>query len=191
MLTTTVLLTAFGLAMDAVAVSIASGLSAPRLRRRDALKMALAFGLFQALMPFLGFMLGLAIADWIAVWGAWIAFIVLLALGINMVIAAQKANEATHDSLQSPFQTKTLIALAIATSIDAFAVGVSFSLIDSGLIVTCTTIGLVTFLLCYPAVWFAAKLGKRFAKHAEIFGGVVLIAIAIAIAIKILLAHLF
>jgi manganese efflux pump family protein len=184
MLTLTVVFTAIGLAMDAVAVSIASGLSAHQLRLRDALKMAFLFGAFQALMPFLGFMLGMHIADWVNAWGVWIAFIVLVGLGINMII------DARHDiqELQhSPFQTQKLFTLAIATSIDAFAVGVSFSLIDSELIVTCATIGIITFMLCLPAVWFAAKLGKRFAKHAEIFGGVVLIVIGG----KILITHFF
>jgi manganese efflux pump family protein len=185
MLTLTVVLTAIGLAMDAVAVSIASGLSAHQLRRRDALKMAFFFGAFQALMPFLGFMLGLSVADWIATWGTWIAFIVLVALGVNMIIDARHANDGTEELHQSPFQTKKLTALAIATSIDAFAVGVSFSLLDSGLLVTCATIGIITFMLCLPAVWFAAKLGRHFAKRAEIFGGVVLIIIGC----KILLSH--
>jgi putative Mn2+ efflux pump MntP len=182
MLTLTVVLTALGLAMDAVAVSIASGLSVHKLRLRDALKMAFFFGAFQALMPFLGFMLGLSIADWITTWGTWIAFIVLVALGVNMIIEARRSTQAIH---QSPFQTQKLIALALATSIDAFAVGVSFSLLDSGLIMTCATIGIITFVLCLPAVWFAAKLGGHFAKRAEILGGVVLIAIGC----KILLSH--
>jgi manganese efflux pump family protein len=174
MLTTPIVFTAIGLAMDAVAVSIASGLSAHPLRFRDALKMAFTFGAFQALMPFLGFMLGLYIAEWVSVWGAWIAFIVLIGIGINMIIAARHESD---DLQRSAFQTKTLITLAFATSIDAFAVGVSFSLIDVGLIATCSAIGIITFMLCLPAVWFAAKLGSRFAKHAEMFGGVVLIVI--------------
>ena len=187
MLTLTIVLTAVGLAMDAVAVSIASGLSTHRLRRRDALKMAFVFGVFQALMPFLGFMLGLSIADWIATWGTWIAFIILVALGVNMIIDARQPKDGTEDLPQSPFQNKKLTALAIATSIDAFAVGVSFSLLDNGLLVTCATIGIITFMLCLPAVWFSAKLGGHFAKRAEIFGGVVLIAIGC----KISLSHFF
>jgi manganese efflux pump family protein len=183
MLTPTVLLTAIGLAMDAVAVSIASGLAERKLHFRNALKMAFFFGLFQALMPFAGFFLGLSIAEWVSAWSAWIVFLVLLILGIKMI---REARTVGDEPLHSPFRTNKLVALAVATSIDAFAVGVGFSLLDSGLVVTCATIGLVTFLLCLPAVWFGAKLGKRFAQRAEIFGGLVLIAIGC----KILLEHL-
>lgn len=183
MLTPTLLLTAVALAMDAVAVSIASGLSERKRHFGNALKMAFIFGLFQGLMPLGGFFLGLYIADWVSAWGAWIVFIVLVVLGINMIREARTTGDET---LHSPFRTSKIITLAIATSIDAFAVGVGFSLIDSGLIITCVTIGIVTFLLCLPAVWFGAKLGTRFAKRAEMFGGVVLMAIGC----KILIAHL-
>lgn len=185
MLTATVVMTAIGLAMDAVAVSIASGLAAQPLRQRDALKLAFIFGAFQAVMPALGFLLGFSVTDWVATWGTWIAFIVLLALGINMLIGALSKNEIESDLQQNPMQHKKIMVLGFATSIDAFAVGVSFSFIDTGLVVTCATIGIITALLCYSACWYASKLGSKFAKHAEIFGGVVLISIGC----KILPAH--
>jgi manganese efflux pump family protein len=182
-LTLTILFTAVGLAMDAVAVSIASGLSVRQLRFRDAFAMALCFGLFQSVMPFIGFMLGLGIAKWIVAYSAWIVCAVLVILGIKMIQEAYANDDAP---IHSPFRLNKMIVLAIATSIDAFAVGVGFSLLDSGLLVTCATIGIVTFALCLPAVWFGAKLGQHAAKRAEIFGGLVLITIGS----KILIEHL-
>lgn len=169
--------------MDAVAVSIASGISVSRVSVREALKMALFFGAFQALMPLAGFVLGLALAEWLAAFDHWIIFLLLTGIGIHMIHEAKSVGD---EKLHSPFRTNKLLVLATATSIDAFAVGVGFSLLDSGLVVTVTTIGLVTFALCLPAVWFGAKLGKLFAKRAEIFGGLVLIAIGC----KILFEHL-
>ncbi len=169
--------------MDAVAVSIASGISVSKVSVRDALKMALFFGVFQAVMPLAGFVLGLALATWLAAFDHWIIFILLTAIGINMI---REAKNVGNEKLHSPFRTNKLFVLATATSIDAFAVGVGFSLLDSGLVVTVTTIGLVTFALCLPAVWFGAKLGKLFAKRAEILGGIVLIVIGC----KILFEHL-
>lgn len=145
--------------------------------------MALFFGAFQALMPLAGFVLGLALAEWLAAFDHWIIFLLLTGIGIHMIHEAKSVGD---EKLHSPFRTNKLLVLATATSIDAFAVGVGFSLLDSGLVVTVTTIGLVTFALCLPAVWFGAKLGKLFAKRAEIFGGLVLIAIGC----KILFEHL-
>ncbi len=167
--------------MDAVAVSIASGLSVSRVSRANALKMALFFGAFQAIMPLAGFALGFALAEWLAAYDHWIIFVLLCALGVNMIREAKNAGE---ERLHSPFRTNKLFVLAIATSMDAFAVGIGFSLLDTGLVVTVATIGFVTFALCLPAVWFGAKLGKLFAKRAEIFGGIVLIAIGCNILIE-------
>ncbi len=184
MISTTLVLTALGLAMDAVAVSIASGISAQHVRARDAFSMALAFGLFQALMPIAGFMLGIALATWLVAYAPWIAFILLSLLGIKMI---REARHAAEERIHSPFRLNKILVLAIATSIDAFAVGLSFSLLDEGLWMTASVIGLVTFALCLPAVWFGAKLGKLFAKRAEIFGGIVLIAIGCKILIDYLM----
>jgi manganese efflux pump family protein len=176
-------LTALALAMDAVAVAIASGMSVQRLKFRDALKMAAFFGGFQAIMPLAGYLLGLYYAKQFAAYDHWIAFVLLTGLGIKMILESRHvADEKVH----SPFRTNKLIVLAIATSLDAFAVGVTFSLLDAGLLATVLVIGAVTFALCLPAVWFGAQLGKRAAKSAEVLGGVVLIAIGT----KILIEHL-
>jgi putative Mn2+ efflux pump MntP len=183
LLLTTTFVTALALAMDAVAVAIASGLSVKTLRFRDALKMALFFGAFQGVMPLFGYLLGLVAAQWLIAYNHWIAFVILLALGIKMI---HESRTAAEERVHSPFRTRKLLVLAVATSLDAFAVGIGFSLLNTGLIATVTIIGLVTFALCLPAVWFGARLGKMIAKRAEVFGGVVLIVIGS----KILLEHL-
>ena len=175
--------TAVGLAMDAVAVAIASGLSVKVLRLRDALKMAAFFGVFQGLMPLGGYLLGTVFANSLGAYDHWIAFVLLCALGVKMIDESKSAGEVT---VGSPFATNKLLLLAIATSLDAFAVGISFSLLEISLAETVVVIGVVTFLLCLPAVWFGARLGKSMAKRAEIFGGIVLILIGS----KILIEHL-
>ncbi len=179
----TTLATAFGLAMDAVAVAIASGLSVKTLRLRDALKMAAFFGTFQALMPLGGYLLGAMFADVLGAYDHWIAFVLLSGLGIKLMLDSRNAAE---EKVASPFRTNKLLMLAIATSLDAFAVGISFSLLNVSLAETVIVIGMVTFLLCLPAVWFGARLGKSMAKCAGIFGGIVLILIGS----KILIEHL-
>ena len=180
-------LTALALAMDAVAVSIASGLSVHTLRFRDALKMAAVFGAFQALMPLLGYLLAswftASSAGWLRDYDHWVAFMLLGGIGVKMILDARTAAD---EKVPSPFRTNKLIVLGIATSLDAFAVGITFSLMDAGLAATVIIIGVITFLLCLPAVWFGARLGKLYAKRAEILGGVVLIGIGS----KILIDHL-
>jgi manganese efflux pump family protein len=184
LLLTTTFATALALAMDAVAVAIASGLSVKTLRFRDALKMAFFFGAFQGVMPLLGYLLGLGVAQWLMAYNHWIAFVILLGLGLKMI---HESRTAADERVHSPFRTRKLLVLAIATSLDAFAVGIGFSLLNTGLIATVAIIAIVTFALCLPAVWFGARLGKTMAKRAEVFGGVVLILIGA----KILLEHLF
>lgn len=179
----TLLLTAVGLAMDAVAVSVASGLSVNRLKLRDALSMAAVFGALQGLMPVAGFVLGQALAGWLDAYDHWIAFLLLVGLGVKMI---RESRHAAEQRIHSPFRPGKMLMLGIATSVDAFAVGVSFSLMDVGLAAMAGTIALTTFVLCLPAVWFGSRLGKLFARRAEVFGGAVLIAIGC----KILHAHL-
>jgi manganese efflux pump family protein len=187
---TSLILTAFGLAMDAVAVAIASGLAVKKLRWRDAFKMAAFFGAFQAAMPLAGYLIGLYYSKSLIAYNHWIAFALLVGLGLKMIVEAIRGKS---DEMHSPFRTNKLIVLSIATSLDAFAVGVSFSLLDTGLLQTVAVIGAITFALCVPAVWLGHALAKRAAvdaaqstaKGAEALGGVVLIAIGI----KILAEH--
>lgn len=179
----TTFLTAIGLAMDAVAVSISSGLSVREVKFSQALKMALCFGLFQAVMPLLGYLAGAQFRGQLEAYDHWVAFLLLGFLGVKLIRDAAQAGE---EKLHSPFRTNKLLVLGVATSLDALAVGVSFSLLEAGLMETVGIIGAVTFALCLPAVWFGAKLGKSMAKRADMLGGVILIGIGT----KILVEHL-
>ena len=139
----TTLATAVGLAMDAVAVAIASGLSAKELRPRDAFKMAIFFGVFQAIMPLGGYLLGALFASALGVFDHWIAFVLLSGLGIKMILDSRNAAE---EAVASPFDNGKLLILSVATSLDAFAVGISFSLLEISLAETVVVIGVVTDL---------------------------------------------
>lgn len=179
----TTLFTALGLSMDAVAVSISSGMSVREIKISQALKMALCFGIMQAVMPCLGYVAGVQFRGQLEAYDHWVAFLLLGYLGIKMILDSRGAGEAPLDS---PFATRKLLLLGVATSIDALAVGVSFSLLAISLAETVVTIGVVTFALCLPAVWFGARLGKSMAKRADILGG----AILIIMGCKILIEHL-
>lgn len=179
----TTFFTAVGLAMDAVAVSISSGMSVKDLKLSQALKMALCFGVMQALMPLLGYLAGVQFRGHLEAYDHWVAFLLLVFLGIKLI---KESADAGEERVHSPFRNRKLLVLGLATSIDALAVGVSFSLLEIGLLETVTTIGVVTFALCLPAVWFGAKLGKAMAKRADVLGGVILIGIGT----KILIEHL-
>jgi len=164
---------AVGLAADAVAVSLTSGLMIRHIHVNKALKIALFFGGFQAIMPMIGWGIGLTCRDFLASFDHWIAFIILGAIGSKMIY------EAVLDSY-------TLIGLAIATSIDALVVGLGLSMIKTPLLLACTVIGFITFVLCFIAVFIGHKFGNLFSQKVEILGGLVLILIGG----KILIEHL-
>lgn len=170
--------------MDALAVSIGKGLSAPRKNHKDALLLGIFFGGFQALMPFLGWWLGSAFAGFITQWDHWIAFILLLIIGANMIREARSEEVEDDDGA---IAIKELFLLAIATSIDALAVGVSFAFLDVNILVAITIIGCTTFVISFLGYEFGAQLGQKFEKHAGIVGGVVLILIGLKILIEGLL----
>ena len=165
----TILFIGIGLAMDASAVSLAKGMGLDKDQvKKYAFILALAFGLFQALMPAIGYFAGSHFAEYIQSIDHWIAFILLSLIGINMIREGkeEKENEVKIHSI--PF--KDILLLAIATSIDALAVGVSFA-----------------FILSFVCVLFGKKLGSLFEKYAEYLGGIILILLGI----KILIEHLF
>lgn len=198
-----IVLTGFGLAMDAFAVSVAKGITLTRIRVKDALKVALFFGGFQAIMPLIGWGAGRYFADYIKAFDHWIAFILLSLIGGKMVFEAIKEKreekgevsvtlEAFEDSglemvrsSNDELSTKNLTILAIATSIDALAVGVSFAFLGISIVQSVIIIGVITFVLCFLGVIIGEKLGDIFKNYAEIIGGVILILIGI----NILLEH--
>lgn len=190
-----ILLLAIGVSMDAFAVSIGKGLTAKRVSWREALLVALWFGGFQALMPVIGYLLGVSFADLVERIDHWIAFGLLLLIGGNMIREAlQKEKEAVpaggavDKSAQgdSPFTFRTMLLLAIATSIDALAVGISFAFLRTPLWPSIFVIGLTTAAFSAVGLLIGKKVGDRFHKGAEILGGLILIAIGL----KILLEHL-
>jgi len=183
-----ILLIALGLSMDAFAVAIASGATMKRLHLPNALKMGLFFGGFQALMPVLGWGAGLSMRGFIAGWDHWIAFGLLLGVGGKMLYEAfqMKEEEECGGPKTCPFDTGTLTVLAIATSIDALAVGLTFSLLALSIIGPVLVIGLVTFFMSVAGVKIGSAGGHFFEHKMEAAGGVILIAIGL----KILFGHL-
>ena len=180
-----ILLLAVGVSMDAFAVSIGKGLSAQRASWREALTVGLWFGGFQALMPVIGYYLGISFADLVTKVDHWIAFGLLLLIGGNMIREAlQPEDEKTADT---SFGFKTMLVLAIATSIDALALGVSFAFLGTNLWRAILIIGLTTFAFSAVGLLIGKKVGTRFHAGAQILGGVILIAIGV----KILVEHLF
>lgn len=189
------ILTAVALSMDAMAVSVASGIASTRVRIRDALKMALAFGVFQALMPALGFYIipllsgvfGGGVETFVRSIDHWIAFLLLAFIGGKMIVEAIKnePDEAGND----PFRPANILVLAVATSIDALATGIVFCSFDfsaARLVFSVLAIGGITFALSLVGVLAGKKLGERFKRFAVLAGGIVLVCIGI----KILIEHL-
>ncbi len=182
-----ILLIALGLSMDAFAVALASGATMKRLHIPNALKMGFFFGGFQALMPVLGWAAGRGMADFISGWAHWLAFILLSAVGAKMIYEAGqlKEEEDCGETRTCPFDTGTLTVLALATSMDALAVGLSFSLLRVSIITPVLIIGLVTFLMALAGVRIGSGGGHFFEHKMEAVGGFVLIAIGL----KLLLGH--
>ena len=176
-----IILTAIGLSMDAFAVSICKGLSTKDVKPRHSLVTGLYFGLFQALMPMLGYFLGVNFQDAISSIDHLIAFILLSLIGISMIKESRDDDEG-DDS----YDFKTMILLAIATSIDALAVGISFAILDVDILSSSALIGLITFCLSAFGVKAGCRLGSKSRSRAELIGGVILILIGL----KILLEHL-
>ena len=178
---------ATGLAMDAAAVSASCGLAAPVLRVRHFVTVALFFGGFQALMPLLGFLLGSQIGSAVEAWDHWIAFVLLGGIGAKMIYeAAQSDDTASERSEKDVFGLRTMAVLAIATSIDAFAVGVTLPMLNAPLAKSLVTIGIVTALWSAVGLAVGRQFGARVGKRLDAFGGVVLVLFGT----KILIEHL-
>ena len=178
-----VMLIAVALAMDAFAVSISSGIAISRVRIRHALLIASFFGLFQGLMPFAGWHAGQGLKHVIADWDHWIAFLLLLAVGMKMIYDASqtRGSEKKFD----PLNIGTLFVLALATSIDALAVGIALSFAAVGIIRSVIAIGAVTFIMSFFGTYIGAMFGHLLEEKIEIAAGILLIGIGF----KILLEH--
>lgn len=181
-----VMLIALGLAMDAFAVSICKGLAMKTIKVGSAAVVGLWFGAFQALMPAIGWFLGSRFASYIEAYDHWIAFALLAFIGINMI---REAFGEEDDCSSASVAPKAMIMPAIATSIDALAVGVAFAMVEQGgfgIGVSVLLIGAITFVVSIIGVLIGSVFGSRFKKTAEISGGVILILIGV----KIVLEHL-
>lgn len=169
---------AFALAMDAVAVSLAEGLQLRRPRWRDALLIAGMFGLFQALMPVLGWVLAFWFADAVSAATPWIAFGLLALIGGKMLWESFGDED---DGAVSNVTIRSVTPLAVATSIDAAAVGVTFGVLDVDVAPAVVLIGVVTFVLSLAAVFVGSRVGERLGRWATLVGGVILILIGLRI----------
>jgi putative Mn2+ efflux pump MntP len=174
----TILIVALGLAMDAFAVSIAHGV-ATKVRTEDALKIAVSFGAFQAFMPLLGWATGVGFRDFISGVDHWIAFGLLVIIGGKMIHESSKMRSDKEEPKR--LGIPALLILSIATSIDALAVGLSFSFLRISIVTPIIIIGAVTFLLSFAGVYFSGKFRHRLEGNIEVAGGLVLVAIGIRI----------
>jgi putative Mn2+ efflux pump MntP len=175
------LLLAVGLAMDAFTVSVTNGILLKCPTIWQTLKTALFFGGFQALMPALGWLAGANVARYIAAFGQWIAFLLLGIIGAKMIYDSFHCGEQSCE--KNPVSTVRLLVMALATSIDAFAVGLGLALLHVDVVLSCLFIGAVTFCICMAGMLIGKKLGNLFQKRAVFSGGCVLIAIGFKILI--------
>lgn len=174
---------AVGLAADSLAVSVSSGAILRKMRLRHALRIAIFFSFFQGLMPWIGWELASLAGDWFQRIDHWIAFTLLVLIGSKMVYDSRQIRE---EDARDPLNLYILFTLAIATSIDALAVGVTFSFLDISILEPVLIIGLVTFVLSLTGTYIGAFFGHIFEDRIELAGGIILIGIGV----KILLEHL-
>ncbi len=180
-----IVITAIALSMDAFAVSIGKGLCAGCARLRHGLITGVYFGGFQALMPLLGYLLASSFAVYIKQYDHWIAFALLALIGANMLREA--FSDESEQSADCSFGVRAMLPLAVATSIDALATGVTFAVTDTNIWLAISVVGVTTFLFSAVGVKLGSILGNRYRKAAEIIGGVILILMGI----KIIVEHLF
>lgn len=180
----TIFLIAIGLSMDSFAVSITSGLILNKIDFRNATKIALSLAIFQALMPTIGWLIGIKIQVYIESFDHWIAFGLLLLIGLKMIIESLKDDESEKNF--NPLNPKVLLMMSLATSIDALVVGISFAFIEYKWFVSGFIIGATTYIISMLGILFGKKMGSRFGNKMEIVGGIILIFIGV----RILLQHL-
>ena len=184
------LLTAIALSMDAFAVSVCKGLGMRRMRYDQALVISLYFGVFQALMPLIGWLLGTSFSRYIQAFDHWIAFVLLTFLGGKMLWDVfHEKEDGEQESAERRLDHRELFMLAIATSIDALAVGIAFACLEVNIWRSISIIGVTTLVISFAGVWIGNRFGNRFQKKAEIAGGLVLILIGVKILAEHLIEH--
>ena len=182
------LLMGVGLAMDAFAVSICKGLAMRKVNKKQAVVIGLFFGGFQALMPFIGWVLGSQFESYITGIDHWIAFVLLGFIGGKMIVEAVKPEDENVeiDQMDPPLDIKEMFLLAIATSIDALAVGITFAFLDYPIVEAVSIIGIVTFIISIGGVYVGNFFGNKYKNKAEFAGGLILVLLGA----RILLSHL-
>ena len=177
-----IILIAISLAMDCFAVSIAGGATVTKLKIKDALKIGLSFGLFQAVMPLIGWFIGLSFRELIENTGHWVAFGLLCAIGIKMIYETLKSrNEKRKINL---VKLPLLLVLSVATSIDALAAGISFSLLNISLYLSAAIIGLFAFVFSISGYIIGNKIGHFLENKVGLIGGIILIGIGVKILVE-------
>lgn len=179
----TTLFMGFALAMDAFAVSITKGITLRKINTFISFKIAFFFGAFQAIMPLIGWLLGIKFQSYITAIDHWIALFLLSFIGLKMIFEAYEDNNNPEISVtcENELNNKELIILSIATSIDALAVGISFAFLNVNIFPLCLSIGIITFILCFIGVMVGSFLGQIFKNYSQIVGGIILILIGINI----------
>ena len=182
------LLLGVGLAMDAFAVSICKGLAMRKVNKKQAVIIALFFGGFQAIMPVIGWLLCKGFQTYIEAFDHWIAFALLAFIGVKMIIETlrEKEDDVVIEEMDPPLDMKEMLMLAIATSIDAWAVGISLAALDRPIVESAAIIGVVTFVISIIGVYIGKFFGNRYKKRAELTGGIILVLIGV----KILCEHM-
>lgn len=180
----TTILIALGLSMDAFAVSVSEGIVLKKGRVKNALKLAISFGSFQAIMPVVGWLAGLGLKQYIVAFDHWIAFALLVLIGIKMIY--ESAKECGLERAEPELRLHRLFLLSIATSIDALAVGISFSFLNIDIITPIIIIAAITFVNSFVGYLLGERIGTMFGSRVGIAGGIILIGIGA----KILIEHL-
>ena len=181
-----IFLVAIGLSMDAFAVAICKGLAMPQINKKQTLLIGAYFGVFQALMPLAGWLLGSQFAGYVTKLAPWIAFVLLVWIGGSMIRESLSKNEEDGKPEPGELRHRELLMLAVATSIDALAVGITFAFLDVAILPSAGLIALTTFVLSALGVALGSLCGQKLQAHAKALGGGILILLGI----KILLEHL-
>lgn len=176
-----------GLSMDAFSVAVCKGLGMPKINKQQTLIIGLLFGGFQGLMPLLGWILGSSFSSYVSFLAPWVSFILLSFIGGKMIVEAVRGEEEGCACCEKPFSVAELLSLAVATSIDALVMGVSFSLDGTNIWLAISIIGITTFLLSMVGVLVGHHFGTKFQKHAEIAGGAILCLIGLKALLEYLL----